>query len=324
MPAHTGGPGVLVPVYESSQEHMASGATYQDVSRNQLAVAEASGNFNSVPPFTQEADIEAKLRALQKTLGETEGKLRMEQEHVRQLEEQLSIRDAKSQLGTDLEAQLMANLVGLRQRVVRAETEKDDEDRRLADAEAGLQQEQLNAKNSLTAKQKAEEDKKMMQDKVDRMKKRIEELEGEIADRKRKHEDMDKGLSMISIERDEALELLERAVSQKEQIQRKHHNEFNETQRNIDSMIQEQKREQYEFRKLLSEVDSLLAKFGRAHDDVPLSSDALRELLSVRDKMRQIVTQKQQVSQNLEGPFDETKKADKAGSGSGGKAQKAG
>eukprot|EP00403_Amphidinium_massartii_P038200 CAMPEP_0178453110 /NCGR_PEP_ID=MMETSP0689_2-20121128/44622_1 /TAXON_ID=160604 /ORGANISM="Amphidinium massartii, Strain CS-259" /LENGTH=547 /DNA_ID=CAMNT_0020078899 /DNA_START=174 /DNA_END=1818 /DNA_ORIENTATION=+ len=229
-------------------------------------------------------DLEAKLKVYQRRVDEAVEAHRVEAQRAAEAEKKLK----KSVGGSDLEMHLMRNLVQLREKCSEIENTKEAELAKVQDVE-----DQLNDERSRREETQKQLDQLQWQrnDELERerkhFKERAQELERAVDERNEEGRKLKQGMEMISQERDETLELLERAVKQKEQLKRGRRREVEEAHEEMETLKVRQDREQKEVRRLLSSVDHLLAKFGRSSSS--LEPEALHELVAVRDSMRQLV-----------------------------------
>jgi len=231
------------------------------------------------------ADLEAKLRIAQRKATDAAERARSENERANTAEKELqSARTPRG--GSDLELQLMQNLVGMRERCVDVEKTKRAEESKVSEIKAFLQEEQDRREEAERSLTQAELSKGELTTRIDALKQKAQQLEADVTERTKESTGLKHGLQMVSVERDETLELLERAVQQKEQMRREQGHEVGEAKTKIEQLHADQKRERGEVRRLLSNVDQLLAQLGR---DQETPSEAMRELISVRDGMRQLV-----------------------------------
>lgn len=181
----------------------------------------------------------------------------------------------------------MRNLVSLRDKVSLTEDTKREAEGRVSEIMAQLQQERSRRENAESALRDKEDERLKLNEELLELQNAKMNLEQVIAQNMEKTDRMERGMQMVAIERDETLELLQRAVRQKEEIRMNRRKEVEEVQEEVEQMRSTALQDQGEVKRLLSTVDQLLAKFGRG--ETRITTDALHELVVVRDGMRQLV-----------------------------------
>jgi len=227
--------------------------------------------------------LEAKLKVYQRKVDEAVEAQSVAAQRASEAEKKLM----KSVGGSDLEMHLMRNLVQLREKCTEIETTKETELAKVHDIQDMLREEKLCREETQKQLDALQAQREELERERRHFKERAQELERTVDERNEEGRKLKQGMEMISQERDETLELLERAVKQKEQLKRGRRREVEEAHEEMDTLRHRQDREQKEVRRLLSSVDHLLAKFGRS--GTSLEPEALHELVAVRDSMRQLV-----------------------------------
>mmetsp|Transcript_69233 Transcript_69233/g.150669 ORF Transcript_69233/g.150669 Transcript_69233/m.150669 type:complete len:544 (-) Transcript_69233:40-1671(-) len=232
------------------------------------------------------ADLESKLNVAQSKVEEATERWKKEEQRAAAAEKKLQ--QSRSAAGSsDLEYQLMTNLVALRARCMELEEVQKAEISKAQAAEERLDTERRGKNDVERALTDAEVLKSQLANQLDEVKGRATDLEKRKAEQERINKEQEQRLRAISVERDETLVLLERAVDIKEKRERDRQQKVDEANRELDRLRGEADREQREVQSLLSSVDHLLVRLGRG--DQTQTVDELRELVYIRDGMRQLV-----------------------------------
>lgn len=231
------------------------------------------------------ADLEAKLRKAQGKVDEVVEKFRREEQRAGRAEKELLQTRTAMPGGSELELQLMHNLVQLRNRCVEVENEKKVEEAKVTGIEELLREERERHETTRDMMAVSDKERQELRASIDDLRAHAMQLEAQVSCKAQETRGQQKTLERISVERDETLELLERAIKQKESIKKTKRMEAEAAQAEIDYMRKLQAQEQNEVRRLLAHVDELLAKVGHGGN----LQDSLRKLVSIRDGMRELV-----------------------------------
>lgn len=280
---------------ESHEEHSASGADEMDSARN-----------NESGPTPMERDLERKLQIANQNLAARDEEILRCKEEVDDLKQDMRKEKAGKHQGNDLEHQAMKKLVDLRDHVIDIEEKMADmekksnqyqQDRDEAIEKADSMKENL--QNAVTERQQHLDDIDNKQKEIDDLAKKKDEINNES---KRLRE----GLHKISIERDETLELLEKAVKQKDQLKKGRNVDVEQARSELQNLQKQRKDDQKEVQHLLSSVDQVLARSEKYAESA--GEGLQRELVKIRDGMRQLNLRMRGQTSNL----------DNAGGGGGG------
>jgi len=230
-------------------------------------------------------DLLSKLRVAQRKVEEANEKYEVEEMKANKLADDLKKMKGALPGGTEMEITLMESLVNLRKRCVELDKLKQDEEGKANEIKTELKQERARLKEAqeeLTSKEMSSQD---MQHTIEDIKRQGEELQehnDKLAQDKR---DVDDKLVQLTDERDETLELLDKAVDMKNKEKHGRMVEAEESRKLIEIMKTRQHDREEKVREELTRVDELLASLGRG-DSNP---NVLRDLHQVRDGMRQLV-----------------------------------
>merc|ERR1712007_134091 len=115
----------------------------------------------------------------------------------------------------------------------------------------------------------------------------IEMLEAQNGSNKKSIEQLKIEFESTVAERDEVIELLDRAVMQKEHLKSGQQRDVEETQRQVNVLKEELANEQHDIRELLGSVELIFAGLQRGGNNY--QSDMFPELLHVRDGMHTLI-----------------------------------
>eukprot|EP00747_Dinoflagellata_sp_TGD_P063616 gnl/TRDRNA2_/TRDRNA2_153539_c0_seq4.p1 gnl/TRDRNA2_/TRDRNA2_153539_c0~~gnl/TRDRNA2_/TRDRNA2_153539_c0_seq4.p1 ORF type:complete len:456 (+),score=113.08 gnl/TRDRNA2_/TRDRNA2_153539_c0_seq4:2-1369(+) len=232
------------------------------------------------------ADLEAKLKNAQTRVDDATERCQEEEERAQRAE--LELKKNKERLGgSDLEMQLMENLVQLRQQCMEMQKTRQTEEMQVQAIQDQLNEEKRLRQEAEKALLDAAKQRTELNQRIDSLKTRAQSLEAEVSERSQQMTGLQTGIQRVEYERDETLELLERAVKQKEQLKRGRRREVEEAQNEVERLREKQLADQTEVRRLLARIDMLLAKVGR--DESGSNIETVRELVNVRDGMRSLV-----------------------------------
>lgn len=235
-----------------------------------------------------QSDLEAKLKSAQRKLEEVLEQNRVQEVRARHAESQLQEAETKTG-GSDMKYQLMAEIVNIRDRCLELDKLKADQEKKATTMEETLRIEENRREDAEKALKELDSERNELSAHVEKLRMQADLLEEEKTKRNSDTVKLQRELDMVSIERDETLELLERAVRQKEDLKRGKQNETQKAASELEKVRLEQEREQQEVRKLLTNVDHLLAKFNRAGLPSGSSSSSTNDLIGIRDSVRRLV-----------------------------------
>jgi len=253
-----------------------------------VALADLASAKNDDEIRTMDLDLKSKLIEAKRSAEEATRKL--EDEQLRASKAELQLANARTTNGgSDLEYQLMQNLVQLRSRVDDLGKNEKLEQNKATDARNLLQKERKDREQRDSDMVDIEKKKNELQQTLQTMKDDRDKLKGEVEKNTQENLALGSQLKMVSTERDETIELAERAVKLKEREKKVKMQKEAE----IDKLRKHQIEEQETFRNVLGGVDQLLAKLRKTESGGG-QQEAIRELLSIRDEMRQMVKKKTQ------------------------------
>jgi len=233
------------------------------------------------------SDLESKLALAHRKVEEAVDKLQREQERARRAEAQLHENRSALPGGSDMQVQLMQDFLQLRNRCTELENMKKSEEAKANNIEKKLAEQNEERAKTIAALTTEENENKEIKRTLEELKLRQKMLEEDAEKKEKLANDHTRNLERIGLERDETLNLLETAIRLKEREKHDGKKKAEEQKREIDRLRVEQQHEQREVRRLLAGVDELLAKIGRGEGSA--SPDELRELVSIRDGMRQLI-----------------------------------
>jgi len=253
-----------------------------------VALADLASAKNDDEIRTMDLDLKSKLIEAKRSAEEATRKL--EDEQLRASKAELQLANARTTNGgSDLEYQLMQNLVQLRSRVDDLGKNEKLEQNKATDARNLLQKERKDREQRDSDMVDIEKKKNELQQTLQTMKDDRDKLKGEVEKNTQENLALGSQLKMVSTERDETIELAERAVKLKEREKKVKMQKEAE----IDKLRKHQIEEHETFRNVLGGVDQLLAKLRKTESGGG-QQEAIRELLSIRDEMRQMVKKKTQ------------------------------
>jgi len=235
-----------------------------------------------------QSDLEAKLKSAQRKVEEVLEQSHAQEVRARHAESALKESEAKTG-GSEMKYQLMAEIVNIRDRCMELDKMKAEEEKKAMQMEETLRYEETRREEAERTLRDIETERNELSSHVEKLRMQAELLEEEKTKRNADTVKLQREKEMVEIERDETLELLERAVRQKEDLKRGKQNETQKAATELERVRLEQEREQQEVRKLLTNVDHLLAKFNRAGLPTDSSSSSTNDLIGIRDSVRRLV-----------------------------------
>eukprot|EP00928_Gymnodinium_smaydae_P022565 TRINITY_DN18908_c0_g1_i1.p1 TRINITY_DN18908_c0_g1~~TRINITY_DN18908_c0_g1_i1.p1 ORF type:complete len:578 (-),score=113.42 TRINITY_DN18908_c0_g1_i1:264-1997(-) len=236
------------------------------------------------------ADLESKLLMAQQKVDDLNHRCRNEEDRAKKAEAKLEQVRKETPGGSDLEFKLMQNLVELRARCEEFNKQAKDEDGKVASIAQQLAEERRQREEAEQEVSNLEQLKLSLVDRLDTLKSKTQSLEKELTDKSQHNEVLQRGLDVTARERDELLVLAKKALAHKEKEERDKLKKVGEVEKEKERILESQREEQDAILAVLGEVDQLVAKLGRG--DVRETSDALRELSSIRHEMRQLIKQR--------------------------------
>jgi chromosome segregation ATPase len=242
-------------------------------------------------------DLEAKLKNAQKSLVEVQKEL--EEQKAAQDELRNAAKRKEMPGGNAVQHALMADLIQLKehcQDIDKTKTQKEIEARQM---ESELMSERDQRKADIKAREESERLQAKLQERIDALAKEAKDKDARLDFTSKDTDTIKKTLEMIQSERDETLELLRRAVAQKEKLKAEKQREGQQANDKLERLYDQQKNADNKVRELLSNVDTLLGKFssGGAKKDTSAAGTQLQlELMKIRDNIRHLVTANEQTS----------------------------
>lgn len=245
----------------------------------------------STPSTTTDSrigDLEAKLYLARRKVEEFDQKCHSEARRREKAEREMQLhQDDALRGGTDLEYQLMENMLALDNRRREMENLKRDSEEKVLEIEEQLRL--VRGRREGTERELVEKRKEAgeLAAKLEELRLRATGLQNEAQGRKNNIKEMKNKSRYIERERDEMLQILENAVEEKEIEKRNRMQEAAVTEEELSRRRQAQAEERLSMRKMLSNVDNLLAKVGRGSNST--TEEAAAELGSIRETLRRHV-----------------------------------
>lgn len=246
-------------------------------------------------------DLEAKLRTAQRNLESVKQELEEQKEEQERIKQQMKKKDMPG--GSVVQHQLMQDLIALREHCMEIERKKDAEEAIAKSLQQDLRKEQDQRKEARQKWEESESAQKELQEQIEKLGKLAKDQEKKESTSKKVTDEIKANLEMITSERDETLELLRRAVSQKERLKVDKQRDFQTANEKIEKIQEQQKLADDKVRALLSNVDNLLGKFSQERDGGSSSTSGTQlqlELMKIRDHVRHLVTANEETRSQIQ------------------------
>lgn len=209
------------------------------------------------------------------------------------LERQLKDQPTTKLGGSDLEMQLMQNLVLLRTRADELDRQAREEEAEKRRAIEELEKERKDKVGVGAEVARLQTLKADLASKVNELKTRSQDLEKEKNDRLQELKDLRGECDMIRGERDETMVLLDRAINLKGREKEKQERLRKDADLKQSQLERLGLQKDKAFATVLRDVDQLLARVGRGETGITSSGENLRgELLGIRNEMRQLIRER--------------------------------
>jgi chromosome segregation ATPase len=256
----------------------------------QLALRTEDHRYDDrVPDTVASNDLEAKLKNAQRNLQEVQQEL---ESHKAEQEKMKKMKKKEMPGGNAVQHALMQDLRDLRDYCVEIEQAKEKEEAQAKESRAALSSEQEQRKEDIRVRQESERLQAQLQSRIDSLTQEAKEYDSKLNLTSKDTAEMKKLLSMIQSERDETLNLLRRAVAQKEKMKGDRQRESQEATDKFERLQDNQKNADTKVRELLNSVDTLLGKFSLDKEDSKSQGSARStvavqlELMKIRDSIR--------------------------------------
>lgn len=244
-------------------------------------------NADRAPESSEAKDLEAKLKNAQKSLQEVQQEL---DDHRKREAEMKHKKKTTMPGGNEIQHALMQDLRDLRDYCVEVEKAKIEQEEQAKDAVSKLKTEQQQRQDDIRARHDSEKMQADLQRRIDDLTTEIKTSSETLNISNKDTAEMRKLLNMIQSERDETLELLRRAVTQKEKLKGERQRESQEATVRYERLVDQQKNSDTKVRELLGSVDTLLGRFSMEKEQARSSQSGSvgvqLELMKIRDSIR--------------------------------------
>eukprot|EP00929_Paragymnodinium_shiwhaense_P112821 TRINITY_DN81092_c0_g1_i1.p1 TRINITY_DN81092_c0_g1~~TRINITY_DN81092_c0_g1_i1.p1 ORF type:complete len:593 (+),score=153.33 TRINITY_DN81092_c0_g1_i1:106-1884(+) len=242
-------------------------------------------------------DMEAKLKLAQDKVKEAQEKAASENQKRSEVERLLA-QTKHGMGGSDLEFQLMNNLVQLRNRVAELESHEGSAQHRvdeLKDRLKALGKEKEELRNAHTTLEKTH---RAVNDRMEKLDAGQRDLDKFKKTKEKEVERHQKELETVTVERDETLALLQKAVELKEKEKHDRVVQVEKVNREMNKMLDHQRKEQEAFTKvqnLMNTCDGMMQKLHPSQ-----AAESLQALREARHELRVIVQDRARMMKKVE------------------------
>jgi len=231
-------------------------------------------------------DLEQKLVLANRNLQESKKRHALEENRTLKAEEELRAM-RKNYAGSDVEHILMGNLCRVRDRCKELASASKDADSKYRAIEEQLTRVSDHYADIEKDFEQVKKERQELQAELAQLKQGRAMLEAQDECNKQSIKNQKHNLKMLAAERDETLELLDKAMTQKEQTKQGRQRDVDEKQRQVDALQDKRNGEQRDIRKLITSVDTLVAGLQRGGSyEEPAT---WQELLRVRDGIHTLI-----------------------------------
>jgi len=250
-------------------------------------------------------DLEQKLLVTNQRFEEAKKRLAFEENRALKAEEELE-KTRNNYEGTQLEHQLERNLLHAQEKYKRLDATSKDECLKSREIEDRFNREKDQCDDLQKIFESAKKEKEELVAKLNELQEGKVALESQEEINKKAIKERRHNLKMMAAQRDETLELLDKAMRQKEQTKQGRQRAVEEKQRQVIVLQEERAKEQHDIRQLLYNVDNLVTNLQsglqKAHkekekarnrpetfQEIIRRPETYQELLRVRDGMHMLI-----------------------------------
>lgn len=241
------------------------------------------------------AELKTKLREAQRAAEEAMERRKEEEERTHKLQKQLQ--DIRSKPGgSNMEVELMRQIVELQGQVGESGKGMLAEMDKVRDLQKNVRDKSDEALGMHRKAQAVEKQRQELQAQVSEALLKTKGLEEELASAVFRKEELESGMELVQRERDETIELLQKAVEQNRDLKARRLNTKQQLEENKKFIAHATDRDVESMRSLLFNLENMISKQAPQQGLGPVerekNAELRKDLISLRDAVRQLLTHK--------------------------------